>query len=371
MPLPEPQRDFVSLESPRFPRAGHGSHPCQGVYHRPPGARPTVAFIATHYNVDFSEHYLAQYLAARGYGFLGWNTRYRGAEAYFLLEHAVVDIGMGVHWLRDVAGVETVVILGNSGGGSLMGAYQSQATDPNLRAAPGTTLPHAALDLPAADLYVSLNAHPGRPDVLTAWIDPSVTDENDPLSRDPALDMFEAANGPPYPVAFVAQYRAAQVARNDRITAWALAELDRLAAAGHRDRLFNVHRVWADLRFADLAHDPSDRQPGCYLGDPQRANYGPLGIGRTNTLRSWLSMWSRQESQCVGAPHLARIDVPALVVQSTADRGVFPSDARAIHAALGADDTSLAFVPGEHYFEGGGRDDVADLIADWTDRHRG
>jgi pimeloyl-ACP methyl ester carboxylesterase len=364
-------RDFVSLASPTLPRAGHGSHPCQGVYHHPAGEHPKVAFIATHYNVDFSEHYLAPYLAARGYGFLGWNTRYRGAEAYFLLEHAVIDIGVGVRWLRDLAGIDTVVILGNSGGGSLMAAYQSQATEPTLRAAPGLPFPDAALDLPPVDLYVSVNAHPGRPDVLTAWLDPSVFNENDPLSVDPELDMYDERHGPPYAPGFVERYRAAQVGRNHRITAWARDELDRLAAAGAWDRLFNIHRVWADLRFTDLTLDPSDRTPGCYQGDPRRANYGPLGIGRTSTLRSWLSMWSLEESQCVGAPHLARIAVPALVVQSKADRGVFPSDARAIHDAIGTADKTLEFLPGEHYFEDGGRDDVADLISAWTERHRG
>jgi pimeloyl-ACP methyl ester carboxylesterase len=182
--------------------------------------------------------------------------------------------------------------------------------------------------------------------------------------------MFDDRNGPPYADDFVARYRSAQEARNHRITDWAIAELERLRATGAWDRLFDVHRVWADLRFTDLALDPSDRRAGCYAGDPKRANLGPYGIGRTNTLRSWLSMWSLRESQCVGAPHLAQIRVPSLVVQSTADRGVFPSDARAIHEALAAEDRSLELVPGEHYFEDGGRDDVADLIAGWVEDRR-
>ena len=185
-------REWVAAPSATAERAGHGSHPCQGIYHRPAAGNPRCAFIATHYNVDFSEHYMAEHLAERGFGFLGWNTRYRGNEPYFLLEHAVIDIGAGVRWLREVAGVDTVVILGNSGGGSLMGAYQSQATDPSIAPARDLQLPDAALDLPTADLYVSLNAHPGRPDVLTAWLDPSVTDETDPLSLDGSRDMFDA-----------------------------------------------------------------------------------------------------------------------------------------------------------------------------------
>jgi pimeloyl-ACP methyl ester carboxylesterase len=129
--------------------------------------------------------------------------------------------------------------------------------------------------------------------------------------------------------------------------------------------MFAISRGWADLRFADLALDPSDRLPGCYAGDPKGANYSPFALGISSTLRGWLSMWSLRTSHCQGAPHLARITVPSLVVQSLADRGVFPSDAHAIHDALAAPDKTLELVPGEHYFETGGRDEVADLIAAW------
>lgn len=359
------ERDWVALSSPSGSRAGHGPHPCQGLYHRPDGGRPRVACIATHYNVDFSEHYLGEPLAERGIGFLGWNTRYRGNEPFFLLEHALVDIGAGVRWLREEAGAEVVVIVGNSGGGSLMGAYQSQATEPNIAPTHDLRLPDAVLELPPADLYVSLNAHPGRPEVMTAWMDPSVVDEADQLSVDPELDMFDPAHGPPYAPEFVERYRAGQRGRNHRITAWVRRELERLQAAGAWDRLFGIPRMWADLRFADLTLDPSDREPGCYAGDPKWANFGPFGIGATSSLRSWLSMWSLEASQCQGAPHLARITVPSLVVQSLADRGVFPSDAHAIHDALAAEDKGLELVPGEHYFETGGRDEVADLLAAW------
>ena len=91
---------FVGLPSATAPRSEVGGHPCQGLYWAPKGQRPRVALIATHYNVDFAEHYLAPYIASRGLGFLGWNTRYRGNEDLFTLEHALVDIGAGVTWLR-------------------------------------------------------------------------------------------------------------------------------------------------------------------------------------------------------------------------------------------------------------------------------
>lgn len=361
-------RQFVSLPSPTAKPNGAGFMPCQGLWHAPEGRRPRTAFIATHYNVDFSEHYLGPLLAARGFGFLGWNTRFRGNEAFFLLEHALVDIGEGVRWLYETAGVEHIVLLGNSGGGSLMAAYQSQATAPSVTATHDLHPPEALATLPPASHYISLNAHPGRPEVLTAWMDPSVIDETDPLSAEPALNMYEPENGPPYSDDFIERYRAAQLARNHRITDWVHAELDRLANHGIRDRAFLLHRTWADPRMLDGRLDPSKRPVGlCYAGDPMRANFAPRGIGLTNTLRTWLSMWSLRDSQCTGAPHLARIHVPALVLQSLADTGVFPSDGRAIHQALGCTDRTLEFIDGNHYLTDpdGAREATADRISTW------
>jgi hypothetical protein len=368
------ERTFVAVDSPTGHVNGAGFHPCQGVWHRATGETPRVGVISSHYAVDFSEHYLAALLAERGIGFLGWNTRFRNNESWFVLEHALVDVGAGVRWLRDVAGVDTVVLLGNCGGGSLMAAYQSQATEPNIAPTRGVALPDALGSLEAGDLYVSLQAHPGRPEVLTRWLDPAVTDEADPLSCDPALDMFDPANGPPYPPDFVARYRNAQEARNHRITEWAHAELDRLNAAGTFDRNFNVHRTWADLRFSDPALDPSDRPAGrCLGGDPRWCNRSPFGIAANSSLRTWLSMWSLRDSQCRGAPHLGRIAVPALVVQSTADVGVFPSDAQAIFDALGSADKVVEWIEGDHYLESPAtaRAETADLVAGWITAQAG
>jgi pimeloyl-ACP methyl ester carboxylesterase len=360
-------REFIGVISPTSPRIMAGGHPCQGIYATPKGQRPKTAFIATHYNVDFSEHYIAPYLASRGYGFLGWNTRYRGAEDQFLLEHAVIDIGVGMRWLRE-RGVETIVILGNSGGGSLMGAYQAEAIAPTLTDLVSGAGLEALNSLPKADLYVSLNAHQGRPEVLTDWMDASVVDENDPVATDESLNPFNPDNGPPYSDAFIARYRAAQKARNQRITDYAKAELARLNAAGVPDRLMPLFRCWGDLRMMDGDIDPSERKtPWCYRGHPATANKSP-SIGRANNLKTWLSMWSLETSRCQGGPQLAKITQPALVVQGMADTGVFPSDARKIHGSLGSADKTLQLIKGEHYFEDSRavRDAMADLICDWV-----
>ncbi len=274
-----------------------------------------------------------------------------------------------MRWLREEAGAKRIVLLGNSGGGSLMAAYQSQAVAPNVLPAPGMRPLTAVEDLQAGDLFVALAAHSGRPEVLTNWLDPSVMDETDPVSADPDLDPFSSANGPPYTLEFQARYRAAQRARNERITDWALGQIDALARTRARDRLFAVPRSWADLRMIDPSIEPSDRKPNwCYLGEPVRANYGVFGVGTVSTLRSWLSMWSLRTSQCTAAPHLGRITLPSLIIHATADACVYDSDARALYDAVAARDKQLEFIKADHYLTepGGARDEAADLIAAWV-----
>jgi pimeloyl-ACP methyl ester carboxylesterase len=361
-------KTFIGLPSPISERAGAGGHPCQGLLHQRAGdSSPTVAVIATHYNVDFSEHYLAPLLAERGVAFLGWNTRYRGDEIHFLLDHALVEIGVGVSFLRQ-QGFDKIVLLGNSGGASLMSAYQSQAVEPNVEPVAGMH-PARGLDtLLPADGYISLAAHPGRPDCLTARLDAALIDETDPAGIDSELDLWNPENGPPYSDEFLARYRTAQLARNNRITQWAKSELSRLKSAGVSDRVFAVSRSWADPRMIDPTIEPSDRRPNSSIGgDPRRANSSVWGLGVASTLRSWLSMWSMETSQCRAEPHLARVTVPSLVLHATADPGVYRSDASRIYEAIGSTDKTYVEVNGDHYLlqPEGTRDKVADIIVEW------
>lgn len=366
-------RTFVGLPSPTLPRSGPGGHPCQGLYWTPRGQpRPRVAAIAAHYSADFAEHYIAPYLAARGIGFLGWNTRYRGADDLFLLEPALIDLGVGVRWLKQEAGAEVVVILGNSGGGSLMAAYQSEASSPSLAKSSAPAVADALSNLIAGDFFVTLAAHAGRPDVLTSWIDPSVADENDALSTNPELDAFNPDNGPPFSDEFIARYRAAQGERNKRISDWAVQRLALLNSQGAPDRVFPLFRVWADLRFIDPRIDPSERPtPRCYMGDPFTANRNVPGLARACTLNTWLAMWSLEHSKCRGETHLKKITVPSLVIQGTRDVGVFPSDARGLLEALASHDKSLESAQGGHFFDDspGERERVAEIIANWVEAH--
>src|SRR5690606_21666776 len=124
-------------------------------------------------------------------------------------------------------------LVGNSGGGSLFSFYQNQAIKPGeerLKDTPaGEPIDLASLEMPVADGMALMAVHPGEGVFMLRCIDPSVTDEDDPLSCDPELDMYNPANGfrlPPeqssYSKEFLARYEAAQVARSRRIDALAL-----------------------------------------------------------------------------------------------------------------------------------------------------
>ncbi len=77
----------------------------------------------------------------------------------------------------------------------------------------------------------------------------------------------------------------------------------------------------------------------------------------------------RIEAQCRGEAHLKTIELPSLVIQSTGDMGVFPSDAKLIFEALGSKDKTLKMPKGAHYFEDAPhyRGEVADMIAAWLE----
>src|SRR5690606_24345140 len=107
--------------------------------------------------VDFTRHYCFPDLLAAGITCLGANTRHPNNDVDTVHEEIVLDVAACVSELRK-RDVETVVLLGNSGGGSLSALYQSQAClspDQRIARAPGgmpTRLPHA--DMPAADAMI-------------------------------------------------------------------------------------------------------------------------------------------------------------------------------------------------------------------------
>lgn len=299
-------------------------------------------------------------VAARGHHVLCAASRYPKNDASLVLEKVLLDLGAWVRWARDSAGYEKVVLVGWSGGGSLALLYQAEAENPTITHTPaGDPVDVVGAELSAADGLVFVAAHLSRAETLTEWMDPSVIDERDPDRRDTELDIYatDAAHTPPFDPEFVARFRTAQRERNDRITTWAVTELERLRAAGgpEVERPFLVHRTMCDVRWLDPTIDPNDRRPGwTYLGDPRTVNVGPVGLARFTTLRSWLSQWSIARSNALGSVNAGRITrTSVLQVENSADDAVPATHNRVVRAALRTPDARYHLIDGAtHYYKG-------------------
>jgi pimeloyl-ACP methyl ester carboxylesterase len=312
-------------------------------------------------------------LAHAGHHVIYCNPRYRGNDTALIMEKCIADLGACLKDARTRFGYESFILGGWSGGGSMSLFYQDQAENPTITHLPsGEAYDLTAMGLPPVDGIMLLAAHISRAVTLTEWIDPSILDETKPFDRDPSLNIYDPANSdqPPYSDAFVDRFRAAQIARNRRITMWAQQQL--VALSPGEERAFVVHGTMADVRWTDPAQDPSDRRPGeCYLGDPKNANDGPVGLARFTTLRSWLSQWGYDTTNATGLGNAARISCPVLVINNSADLACTPSHARRLFDAVGHDRKEYHDVAGaDHYYIE--RPDLlgqaVGLVSDWITR---
>lgn len=347
----------------------------RGLLWTPPNGKWKTAVILSHPRGDFSVHYACPLLAAAGYAVFGFSTRYINNDTDCLHENCIIDVKVA-HDEMIRRGAEAVVLLGNSGGGSLM------------------AMAHAELGI--GDGWVGMAAHPGEGVFMLQVIDPSVTDESDPFSRDPALDMYNPDNGwrpwpepSSYDPAWLETYRAAQVARVARIDAVAkqsiadaekagqqlegihkstnLAEWRDLRARRVFTKYLTIYRTLADPAYLDLSIDPDQRPMGSLFAfpDPFEANYGRGGLARTMTARGWLSTWSGLSSHAKLADTMPDVKVPTLLVHPTADTEIRIRQAQEIVANSGAaDSTYLEMKGAPHYLEGH-RVEALAAVAEW------
>ncbi len=347
----------------------------RGLLWTPPQGRAwKTAVILSHPRGDFSVHYACPLLAAAGYAVLGFGTRYMNNDTDCLHENCI-DVNTAYQEMKR-RGAEAVVLLGNSGGGSLMAMANAR--------------------LGIGDGWVGMAAHPGEGVFMNQVIDPSVADEHDPFSTVPELDMYHPDNGwRPWPEpceydpAWVVRYREAQVARVARIDAIAKASIADAGEAGSRLRgidkaadpggwreqrrravfttYLTIYRTLADPAYLDLSIDRDDRPMGSLFAfpDPFDANYGRGGLARTMTARGWLSTWSGLSSHAKLADTMPQVTVPTILLHPTADTEIRRWQAKEIVDNSGAADKTYVEMSGAPHYLEGHRPEALRLVADW------
>ncbi len=320
-------------------------------------------------------HYIVPAMLGAGVAVWAQGARSVGTDLRLEHEQAILDVAAGLLHLRE-RGFDKLVLLGNSGGSGLFTYYVQQAhaapQDRLAKTPTGRTTSFDVAVLPPVNGMVYLAPHPGQGRLLLGCIDPSVTNEGDPLSIDPKLDPFDPNNGyaqggnADFADEFVQRYREAQLERVRRIDDLARQLLaTRLHArqalkggdSSHAARLEAVHvpilTIWrtdADLRCLDLKLDPSDRPPGSVWGaDMLASNYGAMGFGRLCTPESWLSTWSGVSSNASLEKTAPALDVPTLLVEYTGDQTTFPHSIREIFGWIGTSEKQHVRVRGDHH----------------------
>src|SRR2546427_12032273 len=199
---------------------------------------------------------------------------------------------------------------------------------------------------------------------------------------DPGTGSRPVAEGPSRSsAAFLAEFRAAQRARCERIARQALGWCEeaayfrtKLKSDGARmapaeralvtrlalqRRYLLVYRTLADPRYLDPSLEPSPRPLGSifsYGRDPIHGNYGE-GLGRVMSARGWLSTWSGLQSNAALERTLPEVRVPTLVIAALADTDIYPSECRRAFEASAARDKAYVDLAGAgHYLRPAGAD---------------
>ena len=193
------------------------------------GDKSRVGVLVMHSDNDYLDQPTGPELAKRGYTVLCTNT----SDHTQSFPMKINDTKQGVDLLKKLPGVEKVVLMGHSGGATLMSAYQNLAEN-GVKTFQGPEKLIKAPDfldgMAPADGLMCLDSNWGNGAMRLFGVDPAVIDDGNGLKIDESLNMFNPANGwtpegATYSDEFLQRFFKAQSERNNRLIDYALERL--------------------------------------------------------------------------------------------------------------------------------------------------
>lgn len=392
------------------PKRRFGGSP-NGVLYSQANQSPKTVVIFIHPESDRRNDWHCIPLAKRGFAAFGFATRYVKEDRHLIMEEVLLDLAEAIRFLKKERGFSHVVLQGHSGGGGVVAYYQNQAekSPPHrISHTPAGDPPNLnEYNLPPVDGLIISAAHVGRGYAVSRKIDPSVVDEEDPLSVDPTLDPFNPENGfrlapqsSQFSEDFVKRFSIAQKARMDRLIAKAremvaerkmyqqlleapdfkdrsLQEQLRIQRGAVLQRYMTIYRNFANLYYLDLNIDPNDRVLGG-LGDyrPDLRNYYAHFHPRNIIPEAFLSAESLASN--VFTPKLLpEVTVPLLVILGSADPSARIGESQAHYDSSGSKDKQFVLIEGaDHGYlpagpkagKGNQREQTIEALSNWLEK---
>ncbi len=248
-----------------------------GVLYEPltENAKQRIAVLVMHSDEDYLTWITGPELAKRGYTVLNANVMNKEGIIFSQAEKALC-VKAAVEYLRSLPQVEKVILMGHSGGGTLMSAYQAVAENgPEIFRGPDMIYPYPETEaLPAADGIMLLDSNWGNAVMQLLSLDPAVEDENSGMLIDESLNLFNPENGfkpdgAEYSAEFIRAFQRGQATRNICILEYALGRLMKIKAGqgnylddepltipGSAQGFFNNKLYAQDPRLMAHTHEP-------------------------------------------------------------------------------------------------------------------
>lgn len=352
-----------------------------------------IAVLVMHSDEDYLLWPTGPELAKRGYTVLNANVMNKEGIIFSQIEK-MQSVKAAVEYLRSLPQVEKIILMGHSGGGTLMSAYQAIAEKgPQIFQGPEKIYPYPSNEeLLPADGIMLLDSNWGNAVMQLLSLDPAVEDENIGMLINEDLNLFNPINGfdkngSTYTDEFIHHFQKSQSIRNIYILEYALSRLMKIEAGegnyiddepliipGSAQGFFNNKLYAQDIRLMSrtqrphlLPHPDGSRTEEIIhsLRQPENPNSFTNSFwegARFLSVKTYLNsyavrtaddygfddchMWGVEWESTYNCPpgNVAHIDAPTLVMGMTAGWEFLASET--IYDMAASKDKTIAFVEG-------------------------